>query len=191
MRPTPFLLSLGLALIAAPAAAHSGHGNIGGFVAGLAHPLLGLDHMLAMAAVGLWAAQLGGRALWQVPAAFLGVMAVGAGLAMTGLALPQVEGMILASVLVLGLAVAWAGRLPVSAAVGVAGLFALFHGAAHGQELPAGAGAGFYAAGFLLATTALHAIGLALAAAAPRRFHMASRLIGGLTALGGLALAVS
>jgi urease accessory protein len=131
------------------------------FTAGFAHPFGGLDHLLAMIAVGLWAAQLGGRALWAVPAAFVAMMAVGGAAAMTGMALPNVELGITGSLLVLGaLILAWA-KLPVWAGVALVGFFAVFHGHAHGAEMPAETTALGYAAGFVLATALLHGIGLA------------------------------
>lgn len=141
--------------------AHPGH-ETSGFASGLAHPVLGLDHILAMLAVGLWAAQLGGRAVWAVPASFVGVMLAGGALGMAGADLPLVESGILASVLVLGLLVATAAKLPLYANVTLAGLFALCHGHAHGAELAAGASGLAYAAGFALATACLHLAGLGL-----------------------------
>jgi urease accessory protein len=131
------------------------------FTAGLTHPLGGLDHLLAMVAVGLWAAQLGGRALWAVPAAFVAMMVAGGIAGMTGVALPLVELGIVGSLLVLGaLIMGWA-KLPVWASAALVGFFALFHGHAHGAEMPADGSALGYAAGFVLATALLHGIGLA------------------------------
>lgn len=130
------------------------------FAAGFAHPFGGIDHLLAMIAVGLWAAQLGGRALWAVPAAFVAMMAVGGVAGIAGIALPQVELGIAGSLLVLGaLVLAWT-KLPVSAGVALVGFFAVFHGYAHGAEMPAESAALGYAAGFMLATALLHGIGL-------------------------------
>jgi urease accessory protein len=134
----------------------------GGLGGGFFHPLGGLDHVLAMVAVGLWAAQLGGRALWALPAAFLSMMAVGGLVGGMGLSLPWVEAGIAASVAVMGLAVAWAVRWPMSAGLGLVGLFALFHGHAHGAEIPQAAAPALYAAGFLAATALLHGTGIAL-----------------------------
>lgn len=142
------------------AQAHTLGGSGAGFVAGFAHPLGGLDHVLAMVAVGLWAAQLGGRATWQVPLAFVATMAVGGMLGFSGVALPSVELGIAGSLLVLGAMVAAAVRLPVALGAGLVGFFALFHGHAHGAEMPAIASAGLYAFGFMLATALLHAAGL-------------------------------
>lgn len=138
------------------AEAHPGHGA--SYMAGLAHPLFGLDHLLAMFAVGVWASQLGGRATWLVPVSFVTVMAVAAGFA-AGIALPMVESGIAASVLVLGLLVAFAVRLPFVLGCGMVGLFAVFHGYAHGAEMPQSA-TWQYGLGFVMATAALHGAGL-------------------------------
>lgn len=184
----PTLGSL-LLVLAAPAHAHPGHDATGGFVAGLLHPLLGLDHLMAMLVVGLWAAQLGGRALWAVPASFLLLMLGGAALAMQGIAVPQVEAGIVASLVVLGLLVAAAGRLPIAVAMMLTGAFALFHGAAHGQEIPVLANSFSYAFGFVVATAALHASGAVVGLSAARRHTLLTRLAGAATAATGLALA--
>jgi len=154
-----------IALTLAPAAqAHIIGVQGGGFSAGFAHPFTGLDHMLAMIAVGLWASQLGGRARWAVPLAFMGAMTVGAGLALAGVKLPMVETGIASSVLVLGLLIAFAARLPVAVSAVLVGAFAVFHGHAHGNELPQAASEALYGGGFLLATGALHVFGLGLGA---------------------------
>ncbi len=152
------------ALLLAPtlAQAHVGDGAAHGFTPGFEHPLLGLDHLLAMLAIGLWAAQIGGRAGWAVPATFVGVMALGGALGMAQANLPFVEPAILASVLVLGLLIAFAVRLPLAASIPLVGLFAIFHGYAHGSEMPAATSSLPYAAGFLLATTLLHSVGIGL-----------------------------
>ena len=143
------------------AQAHPGHGG-GGFASGFAHPLHGLDHLLAMLAVGLWAAQLGGRAWWAVPACFVGVMACGGALGMMGVGLPFAEQGIAASVLILGLLIAAAVRLPLAAGVALVGLFALCHGYAHGAEMPETAAGAVYALGFAGATALLHGCGFGL-----------------------------
>lgn len=150
-----------LALVFAPmlAHAHPGH-DVSGFAAGVAHPLHGLDHILAMVAVGLWAAQLGGRARWLVPASFVSVMALGGALGMAGVPLPFAEQGIFASVLILGVLIAAAVRLPVPASMAVVGLFALCHGHAHGLEMPGTAAGLAYGAGFVLATALLHTAGI-------------------------------
>jgi Hydrogenase/urease accessory protein len=175
------------ALVASPALAHVGPGAHDSFAAGFGHPFLGLDHMLAMVAVGLWAAMLGGRALILVPAAFVGVMVLGFIAGAAGVPLPFVEPAILASVVVLGLLVALA--LPMSALAGGAlvGFFALFHGHAHGTEVGT---AGFlaYGAGFVAATVLLHVIGIVSGIALGRFGPVLLRVAGGATALGGLML---
>jgi len=161
--PSPRLTTLvatAIAFAPALAQAHPGHGPAANFTHGFAHPMMGLDHVLAMLAVGLWAAQLGGRASWLVPAAFVSVMTAGAGLGMSGVHIPLVEQGIIASVLVLGLLIATAARLPLVASAGLVGVFALFHGVAHGTEMPASASGFAYAGGFALATAMLHIVGL-------------------------------
>ena len=151
-----------LTAITGTAEAHVGVGSTVGFMHGFMHPLSGFDHMLAMTAVGLFAARLGGKALWLVPAAFVCMMAVGGAMGMSGLGLPDVELGIAASVIVLGAAVALDFSLPVSAAMGLVGFFALFHGHAHGAEMPLEASGFTYGLGFTLATALLHVFGIAL-----------------------------
>ena len=151
-----------LALLAAQgASAHVGIGGAG-LGAGFAHPFLGLDHVLAMVAVGLWAAQSGGRAMWAVPATFVTMLAGGALLAIAGVNVPSVETGIAVSVLVLGLLVALAVRLPLAAGMVLTAAFAVFHGHSHGTEMPAMISPALYAAGFLVATALLHLAGVAL-----------------------------
>lgn len=140
--------------------AHPGHG--GGLMAGIAHPLFGLDHVLAMVAVGVWAFQLGGRAKWLVPASFVALMAVAGGVGMAGIGLPMVEIGIAASVLILGLLIAFSVRVTPAIGAGIVALFAIFHGHAHGAEMPLLGSAWQYGIGFVLATAALHGLGLAL-----------------------------
>ena len=171
------------------AQAHPGHVPGNSFSGGLSHPLSGLDHILAMVAVGLWAAQLGGRSLWAVPAAFVSLMAVGGALGMMGVPLPMVETGILVSVLVMGLLIATAARLPLGVSVLVVGLFAIFHGHAHGTEIPVAASGFQYALGFVLATAMLHACGIGLGLLAQRRLSVpAIRMAGAGIVLGGLCL---
>lgn len=129
---------------------------------GMIHPLTGLDHLLAMVCVGIWAAQQGGRALWLWPLAFVSLMLVGGTLGMAGIALPLLEPMIAASVLVLGLLIASAATLPLLAGGTLIGLFALLHGNAHGLELPESTSVIGYALGFSAATALLHLAGLML-----------------------------
>jgi urease accessory protein len=125
--------------------------------------VFGLDHVCAMVAVGLWAAQRGGRAVWAVPATFVLVMALGGVLGAAGVPVPLVEPGIVGSVLILGLLIAAAVRLPVVASALIVGLFAVFHGYAHGAEMPASSPGLAYGAGFMLVTAALHLGGIGLA----------------------------
>src|SRR3954471_3509414 len=136
--------------------AHTGHGDAGGFMQGLTHPFGGLDHVLVMVAVGFYAVLLGGRALWLVPATFVGLMALGGALGASGFALPLGEIGVATSVIVLGLAIALRLTLPALVSVVLVGLFATFHGFAHGLERPQSASGYQYAAGFMLATALLH-----------------------------------
>jgi urease accessory protein len=140
--------------------AHVGVGTTAGLVNGFVHPIFGWDHLLAMVAVGLWAAQRGGRAVWLLPAAFVGTMALGGVLGSIGLALPGVEAGILASVLVLGALIAMAARFPLGIAVAVVALSALFHGHAHGAEMPQAVSGLSYGLGFCAATALLHTAGV-------------------------------
>ncbi len=149
--------------VANPAYAHVGVGAASGWAHGLFHPFLGLDHLCAMLAVGLWAGQMGGRAVWLAPLTFVGVMALGGALGITAIALPFIEGGILMSLLVLGVLIAAAVRLPLLASLAIVGLFALFHGYAHGAEMPHSASGLNYALGFMLSTAALHLTGIGMA----------------------------
>ncbi|MFB2550612.1 HupE/UreJ family protein [Ensifer soli] len=189
MRSRLLLAAAMLVAMAAPAFAHLNPAEHGSFMAGVSHPLFGLDHILAMVAVGLWASQIGGRALVAVPAAFVGTMALGFALAIAGLSLPFVEPAILASVVALGLLVAMAVRLDTVVSAAVVAVFALFHGYAHGGELGT-AGALSFGIGFVLSTALLHAAGVGLGLVVGRLSGgaMLSRLLGGLTALAGLSL---
>lgn len=178
--------------LSAPALAHTGigaHGN--SFAAGFLHPLMGLDHMLAMVGIGLWAAQLGGRASWMVPVTFLAVMIAGAALALSGMALPLVEFGIAGSVLAIGVLVALGTRMPVALAASVAGAFAMAHGHAHGTELPGFADPAAYGAGFVAATALLHGAGCGLAILLSRPARLPFRLAGAAMAAvgGGLLIA--
>lgn len=156
------LAGLALASMAGAAEAHTGVGSTIGFTHGFLHPLSGIDHLLAMIAVGLFAARLGGRALWLVPCAFVGMMAVGGALGINGVEVPFVEIGIAASVLALGAAVALDFHIPTVAAMGLVGFFAIFHGHAHGAEMPETASGLTYGIGFILATALLHIVGIAL-----------------------------
>ena len=185
-------IALFAASMSAPltALAHPGHPvEASGFSYGLLHPLTGPDHLLAMLAVGLWAALAGGRALWALPLAFVAALLAGFGLGAAGLPLPAVEPMILASVVVIGAMVALAVRLPLLAVVVLVAVFGLAHGHAHGTEGPATGLAG-YVAGFTLATAGLHAagLGLGLGLAQSGRGDLLSRGLGGVAALAGVGL---
>jgi urease accessory protein len=186
-------LAVAALLAATPAFAHLDPVEHGSFAAGLSHPLTGPDHILAMVAVGLWAAIAGGEALWRVPAAFVAAMAAGFAAAVSGMQLPFVEPAILASVVAIGLLAALAAPIPGNAAAGVVGFFAFFHGHAHGGEMGS-AELAPYAAGFILATALLHLAGIVLAAGSSRvldggKGRALARGAGALAALGGLALA--
>ena len=181
-------------LAAAPALAHPGHGVHveNGFLAGFLHPLTGLDHILAMVAVGLWAASLGGRAVLAVPAGFVLFMSAGFIAALAGVSLPYVEPMILGSVIVIGLLVAASVRLPVVPAAVLVGLFAIFHGYAHGMEMGQ-SGALAYGAGFMISTALLHAAGIWLAIALARldQRDLPVRALGAATAFTGVLVFVA
>jgi urease accessory protein len=142
--------------------AHVERGDAAGFLAGVGHPVSGLDHVLAMVAVGLWGAQLGAPALWLLPVTFPMVMALGGMVGLLGVPLPGVEVGIGASALLLGLAVMSELRPPLAAAAALVGIFAVFHGHAHGTELPPGQSALLYSMGFVMATGALHGVGIAV-----------------------------
>lgn len=147
---------------AGPAAAHVEGGLAGGFGSGFAHPLLGLDHIAAMVAVGLWGAFLGAPAIWVLPIVFPLVMAFGGILGILGVPLPGVEIGIAISAVVLGLMVALAVKPHLAVAALIVGAFAIFHGYAHGAELPEGGNAVAYSAGFVIATGVLHLCGIAI-----------------------------
>lgn len=154
---------LSLGLLPGAVLAHEANSlQFGSFLAGLTHPVLGPDHFLAMVSVGIVSAQIGGRAIWTVPATFVGVMAVGGALGLAGVGLVAIEAGIAFSVLALGLAIAAARTLPVALAMVAVGVFAVFHGYAHGAEMPTVAEPVRYAAGFLTGTAALHLLGVIL-----------------------------
>ncbi len=157
-----FLLLAFAAMLPTAALAHTGAGDASGFSHGFVHPFGGVDHLLAMIAVGLFAAHLCGRALWLVPGAFVAMMAAGGALGAAGVGVPHVETGIALSVLVLGAAIAFGLSVPTAVAMVLVGFFAIFHGHAHGAEMPAAASGLAYGAGFVLATAALHATGVAL-----------------------------
>lgn len=168
------------------AAAHSGHGD--SLAAGIAHPFLGLDHALAMLAVGLWAYHLGSRARVLVPASFVALMALGGGLAIAGVVIPFEEIGIASSVLLLGALVAFMVRVPAFAAAALAGIFAVFHGYAHVIEMPVQQIQWAYVTGFVCATAALHLIGMGIAVRLKKQ-QMLLRMTGvSVAAIGGLLL---
>jgi len=176
------------ALAAGSAFAHPGHPDSlmtvsGSFSAGFAHPFSGIDHLLAMLAVGLWAAQNKRSAMWVLPLAFPLMMVVGALLAFAGLEFPAAETGIAASVAVLGLLIAFAVKMPLWSSTLVVSLFALFHGYAHGSELPHGSSAAMYGLGFVLATALLHAAGLGIGLFAGKQ--MADKVV----RIGGIGIA--
>jgi urease accessory protein len=181
-----------LTLIPTAAFAHPGMGDAHGFVQGFAHPLGGLDHLLAMVTVGLLAWQLGGRALWLVPASFVLAMAAGGALGVADIPVPFVEVGIAVSVIVLGTMVALGTKAPLAITMALAALFAVFHGHAHGSEMPLDAGSIAYGAGFLLASALLIAAGIALGAAIGRIGDAYGRTVyrlgGSLVALVGVAV---
>ena len=179
--------AMALLLTPAIAFAHPGHGD-NGLLAGISHPIGGLDHLLAMLAVGLWAAQQKGAARWVLPCTFVGTLLIGGLLGFAGLSLPAMESGIATSVLALGLAVALAVRPPLSLAMGATAMFALFHGVAHGLELPDLSSPWTYAAGFVTATAALHAAGYAVVRVLPRAAAPLIRLAGVASAATGVWL---
>lgn len=155
-------------VLATPALAHTGAGPVIGLSAGFAHPVGGLDHLLAMVAVGLWATTAGGRALWLLPLAFVGAMLAGGVIGVAGAGLPMIEAGIAGSVLLLGLALAARLRPAPLFAAAITAVFGLFHGHAHGTEMPLGAEASAYAAGFVVMTALLILAGVGLGTAAGR-----------------------
>lgn len=184
------LFSALLILLPGAALAHTGAGDVSGFVHGVVHPLLGLDHVLAMLGVGVLAFVVGGRALMLVPLAFVAMLVGGFMLGAAGL--PVVEPAIALSSVVIGGAAALNRPMPLKGAMALAGLFAVFHGQAHGAEMPAGASALLYALGFVAASAGLHGAGIVAARAAAwtsKRFGTdAARAAGALLALGGVGV---
>lgn len=183
-----YILAVGIS----PAFAHLNPDDHGSLASGFSHPLFGMDHILVMVAVGLWAWQIGKQAIWIVPSAFVGAMVLGFALAVVGLHLPLVEPLILTSVLTLGLLVAFAINVPVFLGASVVAGFALFHGYAHGGEIGTAAQIA-YAAGFAIATTLLHALGIGIGGALnaisgdkTRMTMNMTRVIGGLTFVAGI-----
>lgn len=166
--------------------AHVKNGEAGGFATGFLHPLSGMDHVLAMVAVGLWGAQLGAPAVWLLPVAFPVVMAFGGMLGLMGVPLPGVEYGIALSAIMLGAAVMFKVRPPLILAALLVGFFAIFHGHAHGTELPAGQSGMLYSIGFVMATGCLHALGIGIGTVHRWSWGQKSlRLAGACVALGG------
>jgi urease accessory protein len=181
------LLTLLLMLAAVPAFAHEQSGQAAGFLTGLKHPVSGLDHVLAMISVGLWGAQLGSPAVWLLPVVFPMVMAFGGFLGLLGVPLPGTEVGIAVSAILLGLMVALEARPPVWVAAGLVGFFGIFHGYAHGTELPAGENALLYSVGFVIATGCLHAVGIGIGVTHRwKAGRLALRVAGGAVALAGV-----
>jgi urease accessory protein len=184
-------LALALALMAAPAEAHIRQGEASGFLSGLAHPVSGLDHIIAMVAVGLWGAQLGAPAIWLLPVTFPMVMAFGGFLGLIGIPLPGVEIGIAVSGVLLGAAVLLEFKAPLWLAAMLVGVFGMYHGHAHGAELPPGEDGLLYSLGFVLATGALHAAGIAIGTVHRWNWgRLALRLAGAGISLGGVAFLV-
>ncbi len=157
-----FWIITGTVLLPHFAWAHVGSGEAGGFIIGLQHPVSGLDHVIAMLAVGLWGAQLGAPAIWLLPVVFPMMMAMGGCLGLMGIPLPGVEVGIAFSAVVLGLMVLAEARLKIQLAMVIVAFFAIFHGHAHGTELPAGQSGLLYSLGFVAATGCLHGMGIAI-----------------------------
>ena len=189
-----WLAAIPAILTPAVAFAHTGVGDTSGFVHGFGHPISGLDHVLAMVMVGVFAWQFGGRALWLVPTTFVAVMAIGGALGIAGIGVPFVEIGIAVSVVVFGAVVAFDLKAPTVAAMGVVGLFAVFHGHAHGAEIPEDAGGVAYAAGFMIATALLHlsgiSAGLLISKAGEYYGSVIVRLAGGLATVAGVILLI-
>ncbi len=190
----PLIPRTGLLLLLFPimALAHTDVGQTTGFAYGFGHPFSGADHMLAMVAVGLWASLVGGRAVWVVPSTFLAVMIIGGFLGFSGISVPFIEEGILVSVLVLGVMIAGAFKLKPTYGAIIVGIFAIFHGHAHGAELPAAIGAASYTISFALATAALHLAGIGLGLLLKQiNLPAIDRIAGSAIILGGIYLTIS
>ena len=182
------MLLLTLALLTTPAFAHSENGVAIDFWGGFTHPIFGPDHVIAMVAVGLWGAFLGAPAIWLLPVVFPLVMAFGGVLGIAGMPLPGVETGIAISAIALGMMVALAAKPPLWVAAVLVGAFAIFHGYAHGAELPIGADAVAFSMGFVIATGTLHLVGITFGGLSHwRAGQIAVRAVGGVIALIGLA----
>jgi len=178
---------LALVIASAPVHAHVQTGEASGFLTGVGHPVSGLDHVVAMIAVGLWGAQLDAPALWLLPVTFPMMMALGGLVGLLGVALPGLEVGIAASAVVLGLVVMFALRPPLAVAVALVAVFAIFHGHAHGTELPPGQSALLYSMGFVVATGCLHGVGIAIGVIHRWRWGQTLlRAVGAVVALAGI-----
>jgi urease accessory protein len=186
LKALPAICATAAAAVPAVAFAHTGHGSPEGLMFGFAHPFAGLDHLAAMVAVGLWAARSPGRAVAFLPAAFLAAMVVGALLAFQGVGLPAVETVLAASVVFLGVLIAFKVRIHAAGATALVAAFAIFHGHAHGAEISAESPAIGYAAGFIAATAILHMIGIVAGRSVSGR---AARVGGGIVAALGVVVA--
>lgn len=184
------LIILLLLAASSTAYAHPGH-DVSGFAAGLMHPFSGLDHLLAMVAVGIWAAQSGGKNIWLLPATFMTMLAAGTSVATQWQTMPLVETGIAATVLALGLLIALSMQLPIALSVAVTALFGLMHGYAHGLELPASAAPAAYALGFLAATASLHLAGVVTGIATRKRYALPARMLGAAITASGIYLLAS
>ncbi len=186
--------AIAVATVSTAAFAHPGHTEAAGFAMGLAHPLGGIDHILAMVGVGLFARMLKGRALWLVPASFVAMMAAGGVLGVFQVPVPMVELGIALSIVVIGALVAFGKSIPVAAAMAIVGVFAIFHGHAHGAEMPAAMSGLSYGIGFVAATALLHAVGiatgLAIGKAGEARGFQVARVGGAAMAAIGVAIVV-
>lgn len=188
------LIIAALAIILSPVAAfaHTGISGASGIAHGFMHPVGGMDHVLAMVCVGFFAYVLGGRALWLVPAAFVAMMAAGGALGIAGAPVPFVELGIGLSIIVIGMAAALGRKMPTTAAMALVGAFAVFHGVAHGSEMPANAGGLAYTVGFMAATAILHAAGIAACFGAAgligRNGRAAARVGGAFAAMAGAVM---
>ncbi len=185
-----FVAGILLPLLLAPLAqAHIGTHETSGFLHGFHHPWGGLDHILAMLAVGLWAAQLGRTAIWALPVTFIGVMLAGGVIGMTGVTMPGVESGILASDFILGALILAAIRMPIAWSASLVGIVAIFHGYAHGTEMPQNASGLEYAVGFVCSTALLHLSGLGIALLIQRFWpEQLVRVAGAVILLGSLAV---
>lgn len=183
---------LGTALLPTLSMAHEGHEAIGsGFLVGLTHPMMGIDHLLAMVAVGLWGAHLGGNARWQLPLAFVGTMLLGTFVGITGFVLAGTEMMIAMSIVAFGLALTFRRAIKPIIAIAACSVFALFHGAAHAAEAPTWAHLVNYVAGFITATALLHVAGLAIGSRMKLAHQRVIQIVGFMILLAGGALGLA